>query len=430
MLFVFPQFPPQRERGSNSSEPWGKKLRNANWKGGPGAGFGSDPASDPLALRASVTCAVMHKFDIFRFKTRLADYNYTLGGRMFHHLQQAVVSCQEAAYPTVVKLPNNHLICGYSSGGGANISGGTHWSTSTDDGASWNYGGMILPPQQDPKTANSLRLSLTREGNILAYGQRKYLEHGTQFGRCPNEAVFCTAGVSSMDWSTACIIPHSFACPVEVSNPIVELSDGRWLAPAALLSSPERLGEKVIAWESADKGASWENYVTVMADPLGKKGFFEQKVIETEPGIVYAFAWTVQLGSYRNLPNSFSFSEDSGRTWQGPFEMELNGQTMTPCWLGGNNFLLIYNYRNQPHGIKIAYVEITGSHAKIIWDEFLWHPQSARQSDKEGIRTLEDLAFGLPSLIRLGQQKFMAVFWAMDQGHCLIRSMTFVINSL
>jgi len=36
MLFAFPQFPPQREWDSNSSELCGKKLRNANWKGGLG----------------------------------------------------------------------------------------------------------------------------------------------------------------------------------------------------------------------------------------------------------------------------------------------------------------------------------------------------------------------------------------------------------
>jgi hypothetical protein len=36
MLFAFPQFPPQREWAHNSSELWGKELRNANWKGGAG----------------------------------------------------------------------------------------------------------------------------------------------------------------------------------------------------------------------------------------------------------------------------------------------------------------------------------------------------------------------------------------------------------
>lgn len=349
---------------------------------------------------------------------------------MIHHVGQAVVSSQEAAYPTVVKLPDNDLICGYSSGGGANISGGTHWSRSPDGGESWQYGGMILPPQEHPKTANSLRLSLTRDEKILAYGQRKYLEHGTQFGRCPNEAVFCAADLSRMDWSAACSITHSFACPVEISNPVVELSDGRWLAPAGLLSSAERLGEKVIVWESCDKGKSWNNYFTVMADPQGEKGFFEQKIIETEPGIVYAFAWTVQLGSYRNLRNSFSVSDDGGRNWQGPFEIELFGQTMTPCWLGGNHFLLIYNYRNPPHGIKIAHAEIKGRQARIFRDEYLWCPQSARQSGREGINALEDLAFGLPSLIRLDQEKFLAVFWAMERGHCLIHSMTFVLDGV
>jgi hypothetical protein len=352
---------------------------------------------------------------------------------VFDNIEYGVISCADAAYPTVVRLDNNDLICGYSIGGGPNISGGTHWSRSIDEGKTWKYEGVILPRQDIPQVAaNSLRLNRTQDGRLIAYGQKKYINNGTKFGRCKNEAVFCVADKQCKKWSEAKIIPNKFGCPLEISNPIIELEDKRWLAPAALLSSPERLGEKVVVWESEDKGKSWNNYYTALVDPNDKNGFFEQKIIETTPGKLFAFAWTVEMGSYRNLKNSFSVSEDAGKTWNGPFYIDIFGQTMAPLWLGGNRFLLIYNYRNSPCGIKLALVDICGHKCTILKDEYIWQP-GVRIGDektdvKTGIDALDDIAFGLPSLLQLGDNKFLAVFWALDEGQYKIMSILFELQ--
>ncbi len=344
---------------------------------------------------------------------------------MLFNIKQSVISSEDAAYPTVVRLANNDLICGYSVGGGPNISGGTHWSRSTDNGCTWMYEGIILPGQEKPRTANSLRLSGTASGAILAYGQRKYIENETKFGRCRNEAVFCVADPECREWSTPTIIPNTFGCPVEISNPIVELRDGRWLAPAALLPHPERLGEKVIVWESLNRGMSWEKHRTVMAAPAGKEGFFEQKLLETAPGKLFAFAWTVELGSYRTLPNTFSVSEDGGRSWNGPFATDITVQTMTPFWLGGDSFLLIYR---ADAGIKLSIAEIRGDRCRSCEIGFIWQPAAAANALKQGIDQLEEIAVGLPSLIRLDHSRFMAFFWAKDAGTCKVVSTAFELN--
>lgn len=352
---------------------------------------------------------------------------------VFDNIIYGVISGEDVAYPTVVRLDNNDLICGYSIGGGPNISGGTHWSRSIDEGKTWEYEDVILPRQDIPQVAaNSLRLSRTQDGRLIAYGQKKYIDNGTKFGRCKNEAVFCVADKQCKKWSEAEIIPNNFGCPVEISNPIIELTNGHWLAPAALLSNPERLGEKVIVWESEDKGKSWNNYSTALADPNDKNGFFEQKIIETTPGKIFAFAWTVEMGSYQNLQNSFSVSEDGGKTWNGPFYIDILGQTMSPLWLGENRFLLIYNYRNLPCGIKLAMVEISGNQCEILKDGYIWQPRTqiidGETIAKEGIDTLDDIAFGLPSLLQLRENKFLAVFWALDEGKYKVMSISFELQ--
>ena len=55
-----------------------------------------------------------------------------------------------------------------------------------------------------------------------------------------------------------------------------------------------------------------------MRDPLGRCGYFEQKLIELEPGRLLAAAWTVRFPDYADQENHFALSTDGGRTWTPP----------------------------------------------------------------------------------------------------------------
>lgn len=263
-----------------------------------------------------------------------------------------------------------------------------------------------------------MRLSKNLDGRIVAYGQRNYPKNGeVKFGTLENEPVFCVSDSECKKWSSEKVIPHSHNCPFEISNPIVVLADGRWLAPAALLPDENHLGEKVVVWESCDKGENWDNEYTVFYDPEGKKGFFEQKIIETSPGNLFAFAWTVELGSYRDLNNHYAYSKDGGKTWSDAVAMPFSGQTLSPHWLGENKFLLLYNFRKSLQGIKLALTEINDNSCRIINEEYLWKPQSqSAGSSKSGIDSFDDFKFGLPSIIRLADGSFIAVFWCFEDG--------------
>ncbi|MFA6714050.1 MAG: sialidase family protein [Victivallales bacterium] len=339
------------------------------------------------------------------------------------------ISQDNSAFPTIVKLENGDLICGFNVGGGPEITGGSDWARSTDKGGVWKREGCILPSTGNPATVNSMRLSRTADGRILAYGQRNYSDgENTKFGTLKNEAVFCVADPACRQWSKAVVVPHRSSCPLEVSNPIVVLTDGRWLAPAALLPDAEHLGEKVIVSESCDEGKSWNNEYVVFTDPNREKGFFEQKLIETEPGKLLAFAWTVKMGEYHDLSNHFAWSEDGGRSWEKAIPAPINGQTLSPFWLGRNKFLLIYNYRCSPQGIKLALAEITSSACNILDETFLWRPTNKTgksQSSKDGIEAFDGFAFGLPSLTALDDKEFLAVFWNKVNGTYGVNSIKF-----
>ena len=84
------------------------------------------------------------------------------------------VTRDDAAYPSLVGLDDGAIVCGYSCGGGSSATGGTDWARSTDGGTTWTREGTILGRTEGPVTTNSLRLSRTAGGTVLAYGARRY----------------------------------------------------------------------------------------------------------------------------------------------------------------------------------------------------------------------------------------------------------------
>ncbi len=191
-------------------------------------------------------------------------------------LDSGHIDRSDSAFPTVVRMDDGNLVCAFSMGGGAHVSGGTHCSRSGDGGRTWAYEGPILEPTTAPLTTNSLRLSRTPDGTILAYGQRDQKE---QPDKRTSEPVLCRSTDGGRSWSEPQIIPFQVPGPYEISNAIVVTSDGRWLAPAASFHDG-RYGERVVLHESSDQGASWPRMHTVFEDSGAKIGYLEQKVIE------------------------------------------------------------------------------------------------------------------------------------------------------
>lgn len=353
--------------------------------------------------------------------------------KLINIIADGFIHHQDSAFPSLVKLNNGDLICGFNVGGGPEATGGSDWARSTDNGDSWHYEGVILPRSEAPIRTNTLRLSRTADGRVIAYGQRNYLQGDKAvFGTMENDSVFCIADAECRTWSQPRVIPLQAKVPVEVSNPMVVLADGRWLAPAALLPNPEQLGEKVIVRESSNEGKNWGNEYTVFVDPEGKKGFFEQKIIETMPGKLLAFAWTVELGTYKDFTNHYALSTDGGRSWSNPQATQINGQTLTQFWLGDDDYLLIYNYRQTPQGIKIALAKLNASGCQVINEAFLWQPEKHKppvdaSPNSNGIDSFDEFKFGLPSLTKLSDNSFIAIFWCYDAGNYGIKWIKFNI---
>ena len=338
-------------------------------------------------------------------------------------LDSGHIDRSDSAFPTLVQLDNGDLICGFSMGGGAHVSGGTHCSRSIDNGSTWSYQGPILKPTATPLTRNHLRLSRTQDGVLLAYGQRDAQEQ-TAAGRkvLACDPVLCRSTDGGRSWSAPQVIPFQIPGPYEISNSIVVTNDGRWLAPAGSYYSG-RYGERVVLHESTDQGATWDTMHSVFADPEAKIGYLEQKVIECQPQCLLATAWVQDYQKDIDLKNRYSFSSDGGRTWEGPHTTGIQGQTMTPIWMGDDRFLVLYNRRFGQQSVQMCLVRAAGANWNIEFEGTMYDGRSHLELS-EDVSSQEQIGliqFGFPTALRIDQANFLATHWCQEDGVCGIR---------
>ena len=334
-------------------------------------------------------------------------------------LESGHIDRSDSAFPTLVRLDNGEIVCGYSVGSGPDVSGGTHWSCSTDQGRTWTHEGEILAPTDDPPTTNHLRLSRTRDDKVLAYGARNYPDPDVpENEHPPDEPVLCVSVDGAHTWSAPKVMPNSVGKPLEISCPIVVTADGRWLAPAASVTRLDRYGEIVVVFESSDDGKTWPNTHTVLEHPEHRYGYLEQKLIETAPGHMMAVCWTMDYTQDGDVEDHFALSHDGGRTWGKPHSTGIRGQTMTPTWLGDDRLLVLYNRRYGDQGVQMCLVRFTETDWHVDFEGTLWDARTShtRAPSADSIEELNAFAFGLPSATRLDDEHFLAVHWCKEDG--------------
>ena len=329
----------------------------------------------------------------------------------------------DSAFPTLVKLDNGDLVCGFSTGGGAHANGETHCASSTDGGRTWQHRSVILERTVDPVQTNHLRLSRTADGTLLAYGQRDQNQETAEGRkRIACTATLCRSADHGKTWSAPEVVPFEVPGPYEISNPIVVTSDERWLAPTATFHNG-RYGERVVLLESSDNGSTWPHMHTVFQDPGSGIGYLEQKIIEFHPNHLLAIAWVQDYQADTDLKNEYSLSIDGGRSWDGPHPTGIQGQTMTPIWLGKDRFLVLYNKRYGHQTIQMCLVRISGGSWTVEFEGTMFDGHASLEltdniSSQEQIRLIK---FGYPGGMRLDDETVLAVHWCEEDGICGIR---------
>lgn len=295
---------------------------------------------------------------------------------------------------------------------------------SDDDGETWSqpvrlYDDNLLPAA-DCTTTHFARPTMMRDGTVVALIGRYFREH-------PDEGIINhrTTGLTRMDlhlarsndrgvtWQSCepIELPFENAC-FEVAHPIIELRDGRWLAPLMTWrdwNGQTPHGEKAMAFISDDHGKTWPHAITVMDGFSEGITYFEQGLTQLADGRILATAWAFdhRHGNTRSVDWAVCERDD----FTLPQRTPLCGETAKLIALPDGRALCVYR-GIEPPGLCASILETDGVTLTATDPIVLWQGESSHMRGKKSAgEELAKLKLGSPNMTVLQDGSYLIVFW-------------------
>jgi hypothetical protein len=317
----------------------------------------------------------------------------------------------------------------------------TFISRSYDEGQTWSepvrlYRDDMLPPADCP-TTHFARPVVMRDGSMLAMIGEYFREHGDEgiinhqtTGLTRMQLHLARSNDDGRSWQSCepMRLPFDGAC-YELAHPIIELHDGRLLAPLMTWRdwhgrTPH--GEKAMAFISADRGATWSHAVTVMDGFAGGITYFEQGLTQLTDGRMLAVAWAFDHRSGKT--RSIDWAICDGETFTAPQRTPLVGETAKVIALPDGRALCVYRGID-PQGLCAAILETDGSTLNATEPTVLWQgEQTQMRGETSAGAELANLKLGSPSMIALHDGSYLVVFWCCADCVFQIRSVRIAID--
>ncbi len=333
---------------------------------------------------------------------------------------------RQATFPGIVQLPDGELVAMFCIGQAFDAADTrTYVSRSSDEGRTWSEPVRLSPTEQVPEESESMKPLLLRDGTMLATGYAfarptpltPVVDPETfELLKLRNKASISTDGGRS--WSE----PHYFDIegqPLEMSGPCIELSSGRILgATAPFHLRKEGHAGWIVA--SDDKGRTWRQLSEFYCSPGGNVSTWECRLCELSPGRVAVIAWAYDNVSGKNLDNIFALSDDGGERFR-VIDTHVHGQASNVLGLGGEKVLTIHAHREEPVGLVVRRVDLSGG-SFAIEEELDLLQDAALGSDSADIRKqFGSLKFGQPSLLKLAGGGILAACWSFENSQYVIK---------
>lgn len=339
---------------------------------------------------------------------------------------------RHALHPTLAWLGGDEVLAAFDVGEGPeSLDYATYTARSTDGGRTWSAPRPLLPPIETGRYANQIvRIGRMRDGLLVGLGARIYRDDPEEgfisretFGYAPMELFLIRSADRGHTWTEPAVIRPPLTGPAfELCHPVVELRDGRWLAPVSTWKGWEGTapnGMKAIALVSHDRGRSWPEYLDVMDGWDRGLVHFEQSLAELTDGRLLAVTWALHEASGRSEPVPYALS--TGGAFGPRRSTGLKGQTTKLIALDDGHVLALCRREDRP-GLWASLARIEGERWVQLDEAPIWQGSSGRTMG-EAARgdELANLKLGSPNTVRLDAQTLLAAFWCHEDEVSVIR---------
>jgi hypothetical protein len=330
-------------------------------------------------------------------------------------------------HPSLVRLPTGELLAAFDIAQAVEaLDYRTYLSRSSDEGHTWSPPERLFEDPVKRRSTHSVRLSRMTDGTIVAFGARCYrddpergLTNRENLGFVPMELILLRSDDDGQTWRGPQTIEPPLTGPAfEVCHHIVDLGDGRWLAPTATWKgwdgeAPN--GMKAIALVSRDQGTTWPEYIDVMDAYDRGVISWEQSLVQLSDGRLLAVAWAYNERTGRSEPTPYALAAADGG-FSASRMTGLNGQTAKLVVLPDGRVMCLYRRDDKP-GLWANLSHLDGDDWLNLEETPVWQGAGSGMTG-EGISSdeLSGLKFGYPSLLCLPDGEVMVVFWCEEEG--------------
>jgi len=331
-----------------------------------------------------------------------------------------------AYHPSLVLVGENELVATFDLGQAVEaFDYHTELARLVDGGTTWKLERPLIS-QPPPSTTHTIRTARLADGSLVGLGglhHRIDAEEGlvnrATFGFVPVDLFLVRSYDAGRSWTAPSHIEPPMVGPSwEICSPIVELSDGRWLAPTATWrgwNGDNPSGEMAVVLISDDAGKSWPAFGLSFDGRESGHSHLEQSVLQLNDGRVLSVCWVIDVETGKNYPSEYSISADRGETFSAPMHTGFKGQTCKVIQLLDGRLFCAYRRDDKP-GLWATLAILEGEKWVNLEETPLWlGADSGMKGGTSSGQELSILKFGYPSMKQLSNGDILLLFWCQEE---------------
>lgn len=333
-------------------------------------------------------------------------------------------------FPYVCELPDGTLLATHTVGEAfESVDSTAHVSFSSDGGKTWSEPKPMFDKTKfDVPVSEYCKACLLPDGRLLALGYAFFRpdpslpEGNPETGGLLDDFLFCAYSEDNgKTWGEMQEIPCGWGHHVEASAPALVLKDGTLISPIAGFPSwdgTEALPVVGKALRSEDGGKTWDDESVCMQFEGRKVLCYEQRMCQLDSGKVICIAWNEDIETGERLPNHYSVSEDSGKTWSAPKSTGIMGQSSSVCSIGGDKLLAVHGLRRNTDrpGIYGYIVDFSKGEWEIQEEILIWESKTPMVKLSHFAEVFSFIKFGQPNAVRLSDGSIIVSYWYSEDG--------------